>query len=201
MVREGWMTDTPRTVALACMALGMGACTAHAPLSTASPAASASSVQADTRGRLRIQEVRLVKTARQRGVRFQFSQPPHEIDYFPLRDPSRLVIDVKGPVVVLPQVYNTLDPLVSAVRISSYQGRMRLVIDMESEKVPPFSIDQQESVLIVYIGYEQDGDVSAVTNARGRTAHEIRRTTVLAGTLGGLSVSGNVGRWSGGSEG
>jgi type IV pilus assembly protein PilQ len=79
-----------------------------------------------------------------------------------------LVIDVKGPIASLPQVetYNTLDPLVSAVRIGSYQGRIRLVIDLESKEVPPFSVDQHESVLTAYIGHKKDSDMSATPKAQ-----------------------------------
>ena len=168
--------DMPRRAALLCLALGMGACTACAPSltpATTPQAVPVSSVTASVRqveptDPLQIREVRLTETAGQRSVRFQFSQPPHGIDYFPLREPSRLVIDVKGPIASLPQVetYNTLDPLVSAVRIGSYQGRIRLVIDLESKEVPPFSVDQHESVLTAYIGHKKDSDMSATPKAQ-----------------------------------
>ena len=149
-----------------CLALGLGACATQAPSLTPATVPQAASVPSlatsarpvEPADPLLIQEVRLTETAGQRRVQFQFSQPPHGIDYFPLRDPSRLVIDVKGPIASLPQVetYNTLDQLVSAVRIGTYQGRIRLVIDMESEEVPPFSVDQHESVITAYLGHKQD---------------------------------------------
>ncbi len=156
------MIQAPRTAVGVCLALGLGACAAQVSGPTPAPVpavtATASARQAEPADPLLIQEVRLTETAGQRRVQFQFSQPPHGIDYFPLRDPSRLVIDVQGPIASLPQVetYDTLDQLVSAVRISTYQGRIRLVIDMESEEVPPFSVDQRESVITAYLGHKQD---------------------------------------------
>lgn len=154
------MIQASRTAVGVCLALGLGACAAQVPGPTpaAVPAITASARQVEPADPLLIQEVRLTETAGQRRVQFQFSQPPHGIDYFPLRDPSRLVIDVQGPIASQPQVetYDTLDQLVSAVRISTYQGRIRLVIDMESEEVPPFSVDQRESVITAYLGHKQD---------------------------------------------
>src|SRR5262245_3161729 len=46
----------------------------------------------------RLNEIRLIEAGGQRSVLFRFSHPPEGIDYFPLRNPSRLVIDVKGSV-------------------------------------------------------------------------------------------------------
>lgn len=173
-MRQGWMIQAPRTALGVCLALGLGACAAQVPNPTPAPdpqaadvpAITASARQIEPADPLLIQEVRLTETAGQRRVQFQFSQPPHGIDYFPLRDPSRLVIDVQGPIASLPQVetYNTLDQLVSAVRISTYQGRIRLVIDMESEEVPPFSVDQRESVITAYLGHKQDVSVAPQTS-------------------------------------
>ncbi len=168
------MIQVPRTALGVCLALGLGACAAQVPSPTPAPdpqaadvpAITASARQVEPADPLLIQEVRLTETAGQRRVQFQFSQPPHGIDYFPLRDPSRLVIDVQGPIASQPQVetYNTLDQLVSAVRISTYQGRIRLVIDMESEEVPPFSVDQRESVITAYLGHKQDVSAAPQTS-------------------------------------
>ena len=171
------MIQAPRTALGVCLALGLGACAAQVSSPTPAPAPQAADVPAITASArqveqvepadpLLIQEVRLTETAGQRRVQFQFSQPPHGIDYFPLRDPSRLVIDVQGPIASRPQAetYTTLDQLVSAVRISTYQGRIRLVIDMESEEVPPFSVDQRESVITAYLGHKQDVSAAPQTS-------------------------------------
>ena len=110
----------------------------------------------------------MIETAGQRSILFRFSQPPEGIDYFPLREPSRLVIDVKGAIEPLPQVetYNTIDPVVSAVRIGSYQGRMRLVVDMESAEPPPFSVDHYDTLLTAFIGEKNDSTTYTTSNAQ-----------------------------------
>ena len=177
MMRRGRMTRVPRREAVICLALGLSACAAQAPPPPAPVSQAASQAvllphvtayalhrDPDT-APLLIREVSLIETAGQRRVQFQLSRSPYAIDYFPLQDPSRLVIDVEGRLASLPQVetYSTLDALVSAVRVGTYQGRIRLVIDLESEEVPSFSVDQHESALTAYIGHKKDGDVSVAS--------------------------------------
>jgi type IV pilus assembly protein PilQ len=90
---------------------------------------------------------------------FRLSRPPEGVDYFPLRNPSRLVIDIKGSTIEsLPKVqrYKASDPLVSAVRIGSYQGRMRFVIDLKGAEVPPFSVDNYETLITAFIGEKRE---------------------------------------------
>ena len=169
-MRRGWITNGIRGAAVICLALAVGACTQWAqtlapatPAATHSPSPSLSQMDRDP---LKLQEVRIIETAGQRSILFRFSQPPEGVDYFPLREPSRLVIDVKGPIESLPQVetYNTVDSLISAVRIGSYQGRMRLVVDMESEEVPQFSVDNYDTLLTTLIGEKRSSDTYATTN-------------------------------------
>ena len=166
-----------RRVGIVCLALGIGACTQRSapltsppanPVNPPSSAAEPLAAQPSGTEPLQLQEVRMTETAGQRSVLFRFSQPPEGIDYFPLREPSRLVIDVKGPIESLPQVetYNTIDPVVSAVRIGSYQGRMRLVVDMESSEVPPFSVDHHDTLLTAFIGDKNDKTTYTTSNAQ-----------------------------------
>ena len=155
-----------------CLTLAISACTQRSQ--TLVPPTPATSQVSPTLGfsqtnkePLKLREVRIIETAGQRSILFRFSQPPEGVDYFPLREPSRLVIDVQGPIESLPQVetYNTLDSLVSAVRIGSYQGRMRLIVDMESEEVPHFSVDHYDTLLTAFVGEKRSSDTSATTNA------------------------------------
>ena len=153
-----------------CLTLAISACTQRSQ--TLVPPTPATSQMAQTLGfsqtnkePLKLREVRVTETAGQRSILFRFSQPPEGVDYFPLRGPSRLVIDVQGPIESPPQVetYNTLDSLVSAVRIGSYQGRMRLIVDMKSEEVPHFSVDHYDTLLTAFVGEKRSSDTS--TNA------------------------------------
>lgn len=119
-------------------------------------------------GPLQLHEVRLIETAGQHSILFRFSRPPEGIDYFPLRSPSRLVIDIKGPLEILPKVhtYKAADPLVSAVRVGSYQGRMRLVVDLKGGEVPQFSVDNYDTLLTAFIGEKSNDKAHGESNAQ-----------------------------------
>lgn len=111
---------------------------------------------------LRLNEVQLTETAGQRSLLFRFSRPPEGVDYFPLRNPSRLVVDVKGPIdsPTKVQTYKATDAQVSSVRVGSYQGRLRLVIDLKGTAAPQFSVDNYETLVSAFIG-EKDLNKSA----------------------------------------
>jgi type IV pilus assembly protein PilQ len=119
-------------------------------------------------GPLRLYEVRVSETAGQHSILFRFSRPPEGVDYFPLRSPSRLVIDVKGPIEALPKVrsYKAADTLVSGVRVGSYQGRMRLVVDLTAAEIPQFSVDNYETLLTAFLGEKNDSGKYAEHNAQ-----------------------------------
>ena len=103
---------------------------------------------------LQLHEVRVIRASGQRNVVFRFSRPPEDINYFPLREPSRIVIDIKGPIEPLPQVaiYKANDPLIEAVRVGSYEGRMRLIVDVAAEELPQFSVQSGHVVLTATLG-------------------------------------------------
>ncbi|MSQ46771.1 MAG: type IV pilus secretin family protein [Deltaproteobacteria bacterium] len=126
------------------------------PLPTATPGPEAS-------GPARLEEVRLIETGGQRSVLFRFSRPPEGVDYFPLRNPNRLVVDIKGTVEppVKIQTHKTSDGVVSAVRVGTYQGKLRLVIDLKNATPPQFSVDNYETLVTAFIG-EKDAEKSAV---------------------------------------
>src|SRR5215475_8635617 len=146
-VREGERREA--AVVLFVLLISSGACAQGAsqstkpttPVPAAPPTATSTATtamqtpppQAEYAGPLRLYEVRVSETAGQRSVLFRFSRPPEGIDYFPLRNPSRLVIDVKGSIEPLSKIrsYKAVNSSVTAVRIGNYQGRMRLVVDLK----------------------------------------------------------------------
>jgi type IV pilus secretin PilQ/predicted competence protein len=119
-------------------------------------------------GPLRLYEIRVSETAGQRSILFRFSRPAEGVDYFPLRSPSRLVIDIKGPIEALPKIrnYKATDTLVSGVRVGNYQGRMRLVVDLTSAEVPQFSVDSYETLLTAFIGEKNESNKYAEHSAQ-----------------------------------
>jgi type IV pilus secretin PilQ/predicted competence protein len=157
--------------------MAIGACAHRAsqpvpPASTTAGAEPAAAVQPPPQptysGPLTLHEVRVIETAGQRSVLFRFSRPPEGVDYFPLRGPSRLVIDVKGPIDSLPKVqsYKAADSLVSAVRVGSYQGRMRLVVDVKGAEVPQFSVDNYDTLVTAFLGEKNGSNGYAESNAQ-----------------------------------
>ncbi len=119
-------------------------------------------------GPLTLHEVQVIETAGQRSVLFRFSRPPEGIDYFPLRGPSRLVIDVKGPINSLPKIqsYKAADSLVSAIRVGTYQDRMRLVVDVKGAEVPQFSVDNYDTLVTAFLGEKNSSNGYTESNAQ-----------------------------------
>lgn len=130
--------------------------------STSSAATTEATTATPSTTALRLNEVQLTETAGQRSLLFRFSRPPEGVDYFPLRNPSRLVVDVKGPIDSPTKVatYQAADSQVTSVRVGSYQGRLRLVIDLKGTMVPQFSVDNYETLVTAFIG-EKDVTKSA----------------------------------------
>ncbi|NOT54906.1 MAG: type IV pilus secretin PilQ [Deltaproteobacteria bacterium] len=120
------------------------------------------------KGPARLDEVRLIETGGQRSVLFRFSRPPEGIDYFPLRNPNRLVVDIKGSVEppVKIQTHKTSDAVVSAVRVGTYQGKLRLVIDLKNATPPQFSVDNYETLVTAFIGEKDVNKSAAHSNAQ-----------------------------------
>lgn len=116
---------------------------------------------------LRLHEVRVIESLGQHSVLFRLSRSPEGIDYFPLRNPNRLVIDIKGAIEPLQQVqhYKAVDPLIAAVRVGNYQGRMRLVVDLKGVEPPSFSVDNYDTLITAFIGEKSE-------KANGRTHAE-----------------------------
>lgn len=171
------MWVTAKKAAILFTLMTAGACTQHpakslpppsAPTTTPSPDAAQQAVQPTYTGPLTLHEVRVIETAGQRSVLFRFSRPPEGVDYFSLLRPSRLVIDVKGPIDPLPKVYSykAVDSLIAAVRVGTYQGRMRLVVDVKGPEVPQFSVDHYDTLVTAFLGEKISTNGYAESNAQ-----------------------------------
>lgn len=110
---------------------------------------------------LHLQEIRLTAEGEARVVLFQFSQPPDSIRSFSLSSPSRIVIDVHGPVQNVPsRIHQTEDALLTHVRTGSHPQRLRLVLDLSGQTVPVHSVEHQATTVLAKLGKqsgEQDG--------------------------------------------
>ncbi len=97
---------------------------------------------------LHLQELQLGVEGDQKTLRFLFPQSPDSWRSFALSAPSRVVLDVTGPVTVGPSArYTTNDGLIRAVRSGSHPSRLRFVVDLASSHIPPFEVQQQENRL------------------------------------------------------
>lgn len=172
-----WVTEKQAVTVALFTLMTAGACTQHpakplpppsAPATAASPDGAQQPVQPTYTGPLALHEVRVIETGGQRSVLFRFSRPPEGVDYFSLLRPSRLVIDVKGPIDPLPKVYNykAVDSLIAAVRVGTYQGRMRLVVDIKGPEVPQFSVDHYDTLVTAFLGEKLSTNGYAESNAQ-----------------------------------
>ncbi len=105
-------------------------------------------------GPLELHEIRVITNAGQRSVMFRFSRPLENLHYFSLSAPSRLVIDITGPIEAQPQVaaYEADEPQIASVRVISSVGHIRLVIELALDEALPVSVDAHAAILTARIG-------------------------------------------------
>ena len=101
---------------------------------------------------MRLHKVHLTADGSQRQVVLQFSQAPRAIHAFPLSTPTRLVIDVIGPVQPHSSAtYPAKDTLLRRVRVGAHPDYLRFVLDLKGEKLPVFTSEQQGSQVRVVL--------------------------------------------------
>ncbi len=111
---------------------------------------------------LHLQEIRLTTEGEARTVLFQFSHPPDSIRSFSLSSPSRIVIDVHGPVQNVPsRTYQADDALLTHVRLGSHPQHLRLVLDLNGQTVPVHSVEHRATEVLAKLG-QQGGDSPSV---------------------------------------
>jgi Flp pilus assembly protein TadD len=97
---------------------------------------------------LQLSELRFDGAGSQRTLTLQFSQTPSAVQSFVLTLPTRLVIDVSGPVPnVAPGTIPVKDTLLARVRMGIHNQRLRFVLDLQTTEVPKFSVAQQQGIV------------------------------------------------------
>ena len=105
------------------------------------PRSGTSTEVASSTADLHLQELQLGVESQQKTLSFHFSQSPRTVRSFALSTPSRLVLDVTGPVTGGPSArYAAGDTLVQGVRSGSHPSRLRFVVDLASGHIPPFEL-------------------------------------------------------------
>ncbi len=114
---------------------------------------------------LHLQEIRLTTEGETRTVLFQFSHPPDSIRSFSLSSPSRIVIDVHGPVQNVPsRTYQTDDALLTRVRTGSHPQHLRLVLDLNGQTAPMHSVEHRATEVLATL--EKQGGDSSTTRTQ-----------------------------------
>ena len=114
---------------------------------------------------LGLQKVQLSVQGNRRSVLFQFSRPPDSINSFALASPSRLVIDVRGPLRGVPTAtYQADDALLAQVRLGTHPDHLRLVLDLKAAKIPPFTVEQRTDRVVIVFVHENGPGVEAYSH-------------------------------------
>ncbi len=119
------------------------------------PAASAplAAALAPVEPELRVHEIRLVERDARNALVVRFSRPIDGVSHFALSAPSRVVIDVAGPLpgTVTNRNYGVDGHGVARVRVGAHEGKLRLVTDVAG-RVPDYQVvargDREVEVLL-----------------------------------------------------
>ncbi len=111
---------------------------------------------------LGLQELQLAGEGNQKTLTFHFSRPPTTLRSFALNAPSRLVIDVTGPVTSTPSAhYAATDSLIQRVRAGTHPSHLRFVLDLTSSRIPPFVVTQNGTVVSAVFTLSQPEETHA----------------------------------------
>ena len=135
---------------------------------------------------LGLQKIQLSVKGNRRSILFQFSRSPNSVKSFALASPSRLVVDVHGPLKGIPSsAYQADDALLSQIRLGAHPDYLRLVLDLKEAKTPRFTVEQRDDrVVVVFIQETAAGGEAysqmlySHTNATAKPAP--KRTIALA---------------------
>ncbi len=99
---------------------------------------------------LELAELRFAGAGTEKTLTLRFSQPPTSVQSSVLTSPTRLVLDVTGPVgTTSPGTISVQDSLLARVRTGTHSQRLRLVLDLHTKGAPKFSVQQQQELVTV----------------------------------------------------
>jgi type II secretory pathway component GspD/PulD (secretin) len=102
----------------------------------------------------RLQDLSVQEERGQTTVRVKFSDAVNQYRHFSIAQPSRIVLDVFGPVKQLPQVetHRIETHWLSVLRVSSGEGHLRVVMEVASAAIPAYVIEPESGGLKLVIG-------------------------------------------------
>jgi len=134
---------------------------------TATPqSASAATPQAAKVANQSLQELSVREERGQTTLLIKLARPVTQYRHFPLPQPARVVLDIPsdstGPAST--DTFRIDTSIVSALRLSSGENNLRLVVEVAAATVPPYTISQEEGGLKIVVG-TVDPNVTAKRNA------------------------------------
>jgi type IV pilus assembly protein PilQ len=105
---------------------------------------------------LRVKGIKLVDDEGQTGIFVKLSRTPDKVEHSMLRSPSRLVINVQGPVAADAKLFERVaaeDPLVSRVRVGKQEGGLRITVDLKDrERAPKYTVNDLKTMVVAFLG-------------------------------------------------
>jgi len=148
-------------------------------------------------GPLDIREIRVVDDNGQQGVFVKLTRSPISSSHFTLENPSRLIIDLEGPTSGRTSAGRFAvegNSMIRNMRIGEAEGKLRLTVEMRSNRVPSYTVDSLDDALVAFIGEP--------TGRGGRVREQIvfrdgRPMSALAASGGSRGSTASSGRAAG----
>lgn len=93
-----------------------------------------------------------------RALLLRLSRLPTQVRYSDSRRPAQIIVQAWGPIGdedlaerTLPQI----DPLISQVRVSRSKGGLRVVLDLQGDEPPPFSVHEMADWIMIRFAVPQ----------------------------------------------
>ncbi len=144
--------------------IGMSGCTASpeapssapapTPQTTAAGKAASAKPQNASAPSLSLQELSVREERGQTTLLVKLARPVTQYRHFPLPQPARVVLDIPSDSTA-PSSTDTFridTSIVSAIRLSSGENNLRLVVEVTAATVPPYTISQEEGGLKIVVG-------------------------------------------------
>jgi len=103
---------------------------------------------------LDLRDYHVVNAAGRRGVFLKLSRIPDAVEDHGESGPPRIVIDIKGPTgtETPEEEFPGQDTLVSRVHVARHFGVLRVVLDLQGDDMPPYTVHQMADWVMIRIG-------------------------------------------------
>jgi type IV pilus assembly protein PilQ len=163
---------------------------------------------------LHVKGIKLVDDEGQTGIFVKLSRIPDKVEHTMLRSPSRLVINLQGPVASDARLFERVaaeDPLVWRVRVGKQEGGLRITVDLKDrERAPKYTVNDLKTMVVAFLGersgkpapaksqvlYAEAGEAPAMAAAGSTAGPKVEMAEVEPPTTEHVTESGRpaVGR-------